>query len=465
MASGSVITSQAPRLAVFLVGRALSGVGGAAVFPVSLILIIELTSVRRRGLYIGCVNTCYTIGIALGAVIAGALDSLIGWRGIFALQAPLALIAGVGVFLAIPSFNHDSNNSNKNSTTTTTTSSKTPHSILALLSQLDLPGLLLLVLTIVLLLYSLSSTPQITYPTLALSLLSLSLFLAVESRPCLLRSTSSQPILPLPLLLSPPILLTSLATLTAMTARCSILFYTPVYALSVRAFSPTQAGLILLPTNAGSALGNLLVGHFHVRRSGSFYTPSVVVYACFAVSVLAIALITTQDVWMGWYFVVAGVNGFMIGASMVYALAHVLHRTPGDSHFIVSGLIATFRGLSASFGSAIGGGVFSRILKKALTGGFEDRGVSAKGKRELIRKLSGSPALVSKLAGIEREVAVEGYVVALRTLFMTAAVVAVVSMVLQAGTGWRAVEDDGRVGGEEEEEGAEEDDVQIYVAG
>jgi len=426
------------------------------VFPVSLILIIELTSVKRRGLFIGCVNTCYTVGIACGAIIAGALDSLIGWRGIFALQAPLALIAGVGVFLAIPSSNHDSNDDDTTATATTTT--KPPQSILALLSQLDLPGLLLLVLTIVLLLYSLSSTPKIAYSTLALSLLSLTLFLAVESQPHLL-STNSQAILPLPLLLSPPILLTSFATLTAMTARWSILFYTPVYALSVRTFPPTQAGLILLPTNAGFALGNLLVGHFHVRRSGSFYTACVVVYACFAVSVLAIALITTEDVWMGWYFAVVGVNGFMIGASMVYALAHVLHRTPGGSHFIVSGLIAMFRGLSASFGSAIGGGVFSRILKKTLTGGFEERGVSAERKQELIRRLLGSPALVGKLAGVEREVAVEGYVVALRTLFTTAAVVAAVAMVLQAGTGWRAVGDD-RVGGEEEDDGE-----RIYAAG
>ncbi len=137
----------------------------------------------------------------------------------------------------------------------------------------------------------------------------------------------------------------------------------------------------------------------------------------------------------------AGVNGFMIGASMIYTLTHMLHRTPKESHFIVSSLLAMFRGLSASFGSAIGGGIFSRVLKVALGRGFEEKGFPLEGKRELIRRLLGSPALVGRLVGVEREVAVAGYVVALKTLFLTAAAVAAVATLVQAGTGWRAVDE------------------------
>jgi hypothetical protein len=62
------------------------------------------------------------------------------------------------------------------------------------------------------------------------------------------------------------------------------------------------------------------------------------------------------------------------------------------------------------------------------------------------------------LVGVEREVAVEGYVVALRTLFVTAAVVATVAVVLQAGTGRRA-------GGKEMGEEDEEENVQIHAGG
>lgn len=151
-----------------------------------------------------------------------------------------------------------------------------------------------------------------------------------------------------------------------MIARWSVLFYTPVYALAVRDFPPAKAGLILLLTNGGFALGSLLLGYFHVRRSGSFYASCLVVYALFAATVLTIGKITTRNVGMGWYFLVAGLNGFMIGASLINTLTHMLHRTPKETHLVVPSLIATSRGLSVSFGTAIGGGIFSHILKQAL---------------------------------------------------------------------------------------------------
>jgi predicted MFS family arabinose efflux permease len=438
MATGALITCLSSRLAFFLIGRAVNGIGGAAVFPVSLILIIELTGMKRRGIYLGCVNTCYTIGVACGAIIAGALESVIGWRGIFAVQVPLALIVGVGIFLAIPSSTFSEQH----------TATKPAEPLTTRLSHIDFLGVLLLITTISLFLYGLS-TPHITYPPILVSLFTLLAFLIVESKNT--KFSAEQPILPLTILLSLPVLLTCLSTLFAMISRWSILFYTPVYALSVRSFPPAKAGLILLPTNGGFALGNLLLGYFHVRRPGSFYASCLVVYALFALSVFAIAMVTTRDVGMGWYFAVAGINGFMIGASMIYTLTHVLHRTPKESHFIVSSLIAMFRSLSASFGSAIGGGIFLRILNKALKEGFEERGVQWEGKKELIRRLLGSPALVAKLVGVEREVAIGGYVVALRTLFMTSAVLAAVAVVVQGGTGWRGVIgedwDGGKIGG------------------
>lgn len=444
MATGALITSLSPRLAVFLVGRAVSGIGGAAIFPVSLILVTEWTSVKRRGLYIGCINTCYTIGIACGAIVAGGLEPVVGWRGIFALQVPLAILMGLGIFFAIPSTTF-SRKHNANDPA---------ESLLARLSHIDFIGVLLLISTVVLFLYGLS-TPTITYSTIIVSAFTFSAFLTVESSnpnlPSLLSPT--QPILPLSILKSRPVLLTCLSTLGVMIARWSILFYTPVYALSVRNFSPTQAGLILLPTNGGFALGNLLLGYFHVRRAGSFYASCLVVYALFTLTLLAIASISTRDIAMGWYFLAAGLNGFTIGGSMIYTIAHVLHRTPPQTHNIVFSLIAMFRGLSASFGSAIGGGIFSRILKQALEQGFEDKGMSSEGKKELIRRLLGSPALVGKLVGVEREVAIDGYVVAIRTLFMTGAAVAAIATLVQVGTGWKAV-----VGGEKED-GDEDGDL------
>lgn len=342
------------------------------------------------------------------------------------MQVPLAIIMGAAIFIAI----HPTTFSHRDPAKDQIQTSR--------LSQVDFLGVFFLISTVTLFLYGLS-TPKLTFSTILASGISFIAFIVIESQPKL---SSSQPILPLSVLKSAPVLLTCLSTLCIMIARWSILFYTPVYALSVRDFPPVKAGLILLPTNGGFALGNLLLGFFHVRRSGSFYTACLVAYALFTLSVVVISRITTRQASMSAYFCVAGVNGFMIGAGMIYTLTHVLHRTSKDTHLIVSGLLAMFRALSASFGSAIGGGIFERVAYQALERGFEERGFLPADKQELIRKLVGSPAMVSSLVGVEREVALDGYVVALKALFTAAAMVAALATVLQAGTGWRAPPDE-----------------------
>lgn len=70
---------------------------------IAFILLLELSGKKRRGLYIGLVNTGFTSGISLGAVIAGALLPIKGWRFLFWIQAPLAMIAGTVLFFSIPS--------------------------------------------------------------------------------------------------------------------------------------------------------------------------------------------------------------------------------------------------------------------------------------------------------------------------------------------------------------------------
>ncbi len=76
---GGLVVSQAPSFTVFLVGRAISGVGAAGILTISIILVLELTSKKRRGVFIGLVNAGYTSGVALGAVIAGSLLPITGW--------------------------------------------------------------------------------------------------------------------------------------------------------------------------------------------------------------------------------------------------------------------------------------------------------------------------------------------------------------------------------------------------
>lgn len=132
---------------------------------------------------------------------------------------------------------------------------------------------------------------------------------------------------------------------------------------------------------------------------------------------------------------------------------------PKDTHYIATSLIATFRGFAGSFGSAIGGGLFTRLLRESLTKGFKDRGYGH-GKNDLVRRLLGSPALVGMLERDSKEVAIKGYEDALKGLFLAGAGLAALMVLVQAGTGWKGSKEDKVVEDEVEDvEGRAREDV------
>jgi MFS family permease len=55
-AAGAIASSQARTFGFFVFGRVLTGVGGGGVITLSMILILQLTSKKRRGVFIGLTN-------------------------------------------------------------------------------------------------------------------------------------------------------------------------------------------------------------------------------------------------------------------------------------------------------------------------------------------------------------------------------------------------------------------------
>lgn len=288
-------------------------------------------------------------------------------------------------------------------------------------------------------LYGLSGTIQ-PLPII-LSLAVFALFYVIE------RFLAADPIIPLEVLQSRGVLLSCLAQLGFMAARWSVLFYAPIFVLAVRGLSPAVAGAVLIPTNAGFGSGGLLVGWLHVRRAGSFWLPCVVSIFLFGLALAGLAGLSNaaSPAWL--YLAAVFANGFCTGAALNYTLAHLLHLSRPDTHFIATGLLATFRGFAGSFGTAIGGGIFGRTLSRALDDGFRQLDGSGDGglsdaRQRLIKRLIGSPALVfgGGLSADEQAVAVKGYEAALRVLYQSAVVLTLIIVFVQAGSGWKGPE-------------------------
>lgn len=262
-----------------------------------------------------------------------------------------------------------------------------------------------------------------------LSAIFLVAFLTIEGK------YAGTPIIPLKVIRSRGTLMTCIATLGMMMSRYLIILYAPVYFMTSRFWSPVHAGLSLIAVNGGFAVGGLTVGWIHIRRSGSFYVATLVTDVLFTIIFFITSSISTLTIPVPVYLGFLFLNGCTTGASLNYALVHMLHLTPPSSHFIATSVLAMFRGFGGSFGSAIGGGVFSRVLKSALERGFNEHGLV--GKEDLITKLLGSPRLVASLSGVEKDVAMTGYTAAVKGLFFAGALLGLMATVFQAMTGWK----------------------------
>ena len=91
--AGFMFCAMAPSFAVLLAGRVVQGVGIALTLSCAPALATTLFDEKDRTRVLGTYAAMAAIGAALGPLVGGALISYFGWTVVFAMRAPLALIA------------------------------------------------------------------------------------------------------------------------------------------------------------------------------------------------------------------------------------------------------------------------------------------------------------------------------------------------------------------------------------
>ena len=234
--------------------RALMGVGGAAVLPVTLAIITVVFPPHERGKAIGLWAGAVGGAVALGPVLGGLLlehpswsSWLTGndWGSVFLINVPIVAIGLIGILRVVP----ETRNPNP--------------------QKLDIPGLVMSFAGLVLLVYGIIhasetrtfATPSVWGP-IAAGVAILALFLWLEAR-------SDHRSFDVSLFTNRGYAVSLTAVSMAFFALSGITFTLPFYLQIVREMSTLTAGLCFLPFAAGQLLSaprsNALVNRYGYR--------------------------------------------------------------------------------------------------------------------------------------------------------------------------------------------------------
>lgn len=300
------------------------------------------------------------------------------------------------------------------------------------------------------LLYALA-VPVFPWAVFACSVCTLTLFAWIERH-------HAEPIIPLGLMSYPPLACAVMTSLSMMVARWVLLFYTPAWVMAIQGAGPALAGLSLVPSSVGFALGSMVFGYVFVRHNGSFYWCAApptchsrpvalltvldvlshrsAVSSCIAFAASFLALLSfTPTTSLTWFAAVAAINGVTTGAALTFAMGHVLYTLPLSLQSIGAALMTASRGLGGSFGSAIASGIVARHLEDELSTRFQTHNPQPTIEDlQLMRRLKGAPSVVWDVSGWRHDEALAAYFVSLRGVFAFALGLSTLAVLLQSLT-------------------------------
>ena len=99
-AAGSVVTATAHSLPVVVLGRAVQGIGGGGLVPVTLAMVAARWHPDDRGTPLGVVGALQELGSVVGPLYGAGIVALASWRTIFWINLPVVVILGAGFWAA-----------------------------------------------------------------------------------------------------------------------------------------------------------------------------------------------------------------------------------------------------------------------------------------------------------------------------------------------------------------------------
>ncbi|NJP32263.1 MDR family MFS transporter [Micromonospora thermarum] len=376
--------------------RAVQGLGAGGLMVGVMAIIGDLVPPRERGRYQGMIAGIMAIAMVAGPLVGGFITDHLSWRWAFYVNLPLG---GVALVLLIATLHLPRH--------------RTEH-------RIDWWGAALLSagITAIVLITTWGgneydwASPQIL-GLAAFALVALAAFGVVERR-------AVEPILPLGLFANRNFALISVVGFLLGFAMFGAMNFLPLYQQTVQGASATNSGLLLLPLMFGMLVVSLVVGRA-ITRTGRYRAFPIVggVVMTAGMALLARLDVHTSKVESSLYMVVLGVGmGFLMQTSMLIAQNSVEQRDLGAA----SGAATFFRSIGGSFGISLFGAIFANRLADSPAGGSFGGGGEAGAAMDLER--------LRDLPAQAREVVLGGLADAISQVFLWAVLFTVVVPVL-----------------------------------
>jgi EmrB/QacA subfamily drug resistance transporter len=352
LASGAA--AAADRIELLVAGRAVMGAGAAFIMPATLSLLVSVfTDARERATAIGLWAATAGLGVALGPVVGGVLLDHFWWGSIFLVNVPLCAVAIVVGRRVIPE-----------------SRAEVPR-------RIDWTGAALSGVGLIALVWAFIEAPSkgwTSAPVLgaaALAAAALTAFVAQQRR-------ATDPLLDLRLFRDPRFTAASTTIMVLFFALFGFLFVSTQYLQFVLGYSPSAAGLRVLPYAGGmlvfAPLSSTLVLRLGAKR---VVTAGMVLFA----AGLAVAATLSADSGYPPLGVALVLMGAGMGLAGAPATASIMASLPAESANVGSAINDTTRELGGALGVAIVGSIMSSLyatrLTQTLPDGVPDSGGAA----------------------------------------------------------------------------------------
>jgi EmrB/QacA subfamily drug resistance transporter len=238
----SAAAALAPSIGALDAARAVQGVGGAIVMPLTLTILSAAVPEERRGLALGAWGGISGLAVAIGPLIGGAVVSGISWHWIFWLNVPIGLVLAPLALLRLRESHGPG-------------------------GRLDLPGLGLASAGLFGIVWGLVrgnsvgwSSPEIV-GAIAGGAILLAVFVSWELR-------TPQPMLPMRFFRNRTFALSNVSSLFMFFGMFGSIFLLAQFFQTVQGYSPFQAGLRILPWTAMPIFVSPIAGALSDRVGG-----------------------------------------------------------------------------------------------------------------------------------------------------------------------------------------------------